>query len=210
MRVMALKVMLSDANVPGEGEHKIMEYIREQRGRPGYDPNLVHVVSGLDADLIHLALATHEPKFYILRELVIGPTSNDVSDKEAKIKIPYQYLKISILRDYLALEFNDVKLPFPFDKERVYDDFVFLCFFVGNDFLPHSPTLDIREGGIDLLMNIYKRQLPHLGGYLCIGSNINLKRTEVIIKEVARCEERILQKRMRVMKNQEQKRSLSA
>ncbi len=217
-----MKIIISDATVPGEGEHKIMEFVRSQRSSPDHDPNTRHVIYGLDADLIMLGLATHEPHFHVLREDVFfqdakaklcklcGQKGHDErtcrgeakkmdgefgeKDKPAPLK-PFIWLHVSILREYLAVELEVPGLPFRFDLERALDDWVFMCFFVGNDFLPHLPALEIRENGIDTLIAIWKDNLSHMGGYLTKDGHVDLDRAQYIMAGLAKQEDMIFRRR---------------
>ncbi|XP_031148865.1 5'-3' exoribonuclease 2 isoform X2 [Sander lucioperca] len=215
-------VLLSDASVPGEGEHKIMDYIRRQRAQPNHDPNTHHCLCGADADLIMLGLATHEPNFTIIREefkpnkprpcALCGQMGHEIKDCQGAARekqgehdefadtMPvseqeFIFIRLCVLREYLARELTMASLPFPFDFERSVDDWVFMCFFVGNDFLPHLPSLEIREGAIDRLVNIYKDVVHKTGGYLTENGYVNLERVELIMQAVGVAEDNIFKKR---------------
>ena len=64
------------------------------------------------------------------------------------------------------------------------DDFVFMCFLVGNDFLPHLPSLDIREGAIDTLMDLYKKLVPTTGRFLTDNGTVNIEQVERYLHEL--------------------------
>lgn len=49
---------------------QIMEFVRTLKQMESYDPNTSHCLHGLDADLVMLALASHEPHFAVIREKV--------------------------------------------------------------------------------------------------------------------------------------------
>jgi 5''-3'' exonuclease len=186
-----LKVIYSGHDVPGEGEHKIMQHIRDMKNQPGYKPNTRHCMYGQDADLIMLGLVSHEPHFTLLREIVDfgAGFSNNENALKAVTKFTkqsdFQLLHLSILREYLNIEFSvtnafldshqDSNKDKGFDLERIIDDFIFMTFLVGNDFLPHMPTLDIGDGAFDLLFNTYKdqRQSWEKGQYLTFQGRIS-------------------------------------
>ena len=107
-------------------------------------------------------LVTHEPHFTILREVVdfsFGRSSQNALKEVKKFtkESDFQLLHLSVLREYLAMDFcSDPTISY--DLERSLDDFVFLTFLVGNDFLPHMPSLDIGDGAFDLLFTLYTLQ----------------------------------------------------
>ncbi|GIX77268.1 5'-3' exoribonuclease 2 [Caerostris extrusa] len=216
-----IEVILSDANVPGEGEHKIMDFIRRQRSNPEHDANTRHCLCGADADLIMLGLATHEPNFTIIREEfkpnqprpceLCGQIGHEMKEctgaakekqgefdeltKPIEIDVEFIFIRLNVLREYLAKELVMENLPFEFDLERVIDDWVFMCFFVGNDFLPHLPSLEIREGAIDRLVELYKKAVYKTGGYVTKSGHVELSRVQLIMTDLGDVEDEIFKRR---------------
>jgi 5'-3' exoribonuclease 1 len=199
-----LKVIFSGHEVPGEGEHKIMQHIRDMRHQPGYQPNTRHCMYGQDADLIMLGLVSHEPHFTLLREIVdfSGGFNNNKNTLKTVQKFTkesdFQLLHLSVLREYLQMEFVYGLDAATYDLEAIIDDFVFMTFLVGNDFLPHMPTLDIGDGAFDLLFNTYKEQRPGWGEgqYLTHAGEISdAARLEAYIEVVGAAETEILENR---------------
>ncbi|KAL9063098.1 MAG: hypothetical protein Q9157_008423 [Trypethelium eluteriae] len=191
-----LEVVLSGHEVPGEGEHKIMEYIRRAKSQPDYDPNRRHCLYGLDADLIMLGLLSHDPHFCLLREEVTFGRQSQTKSKELEHQNFY-LMHLCIVREYLELEFQELKEPgalgFEFDMERVIDDFILMAFFVGNDFLPNLPHLHINEGALALMFGVYKSVLPKAQGYINQGGVINMQRLTLLLDELSHVEYRFFE-----------------
>lgn len=191
-----VEIVLSGHEVPGEGEHKVMEYIRLAKAQPDYDPNVRHCLYGLDADLIMLGLLSHDPHFCLLREEVTFGRQSKAKSKELEHQNFY-LMHLCIVREYLELEFQDLKEPdfmnFPFDLERVIDDFILMAFFVGNDFLPNLPNLHINEGALALMFKVYKTVLPKCGGYINESGVIKMERLAILLEELSHVEYRFFE-----------------
>ena len=194
-----IEVILTGADVPGEGEHKILEYIRTFKKSEGYTKNIRHCIYGLDADLVMLSLISHEPNIVLLREdnILLKKKQRLLAKKGIELQIGkekdeelYEFFLISVLREYLELEFNELKtkIKFEFNMERIIDDFIFLCFFIGNDFLPNLYSFAIETGAMDYLFEFYKDCLPELDGYITEQGKIDFSRAKKIFNLLAKKE----------------------
>jgi 5'-3' exoribonuclease 1 len=134
-----IEVIFSNEKSPGEGEHKIVNYIRHYG-----NPTETYCINGLDADLIMLSLGTHLPNFYVLREDLYDPGNE------------FFCINIGKVRETLSSIMTWKSETHKFSRRSAIDDFIFLCFIVGNDFLPHIPSIEIIEKGIEVIIEVYK------------------------------------------------------
>lgn len=127
---------VSDSNEPGEGEHKVMAWIRKN-GRVGQGATVVY---GLDADLILLSMLHRcrmDESLFLMREKA------EFYDSGANCK--FMYLSVDSLMDALFVKEN---------RERHILDYIAGMSFLGNDFLPHSISFKIKEGGHERLLSM--------------------------------------------------------
>jgi 5'-3' exonuclease len=165
-----MQVLLSDSNIPGEGEHKFLPFIRTMRTNANTENAKIYLY-GKDADLIVLGISTHKNNTHIIREVDLQ--SHDMK----KMYETYEFVDVSIdnLKDAF---YNDLTLQFQhqhhqhhhqqqtFDKIRIINDYIFLTFLVGNDFVVSLPYLKIKNDGLKELVNIYKNLKPKYTDYL--------------------------------------------
>ena len=173
-------LIVSGPDEPGEGEHKIFEHIRSIPS----SKNDKTVVYGLDADLIMLTLI-HLP---YCKDLVLfreTPEFIKSIDKSLDPNTLYS-LDIGALAKSICMEIY--KTDDDNMVERGVIDYIFLCFFVGNDFIPHHPAINLRTNGLEILLDAYTNSISK-GEFIIHNNTIQWKIFKKIIQYLANNEQ---------------------
>jgi len=161
---------MNGVDTPGEGEQKIFEYLREhspslpkQIGMGGTGEEIgADVVYGLDADLIILSILRsvspdQTSPIWLLREeqafgkLITTPDGEDV----------LHLFKVSEFAKVIPREWGcggGVSGGRGVDSGElsVLQDYVVLMSLLGNDFVPHTPSMAFRSEGMERILDAYR------------------------------------------------------
>jgi len=188
------KIIISPSDEYGEGEHKLFQYIRKYSEEHSGSKTVIY---GLDADLIMLSI-NHLPvakEIYLFRETphFIQSINKDLEPNENYL------LDIPELARIITEDMQNGK-----DSQinRIYD-YIFLCFFLGNDFLPHFPAANIRTGGVDKMLNAYKATIGSSKEVLTDGKTIYWKNVRKIVQHLADLEEEYFKNEMKLRNKRE-------
>ena len=188
------KIIYSGSDECGEGEHKIFKKIKDM---PKDDKIIIH---GLDADLIILSLISHKENIYLMRE-VKDPHTNDTV---------FNYLNIKELRKAILCELkrnwdfafentgdedsesisvsNASNARSECDENDLIETYCTACTILGNDFIPHLLTVELKNNGIDTLLSATKRSIK-TNGLLVNKGQINHNCLIDIFKDLANTED---------------------
>jgi 5'-3' exonuclease len=171
------QLLVSCSDEAGEGEHKLFEFLRKNDCKS--DSVAVY---GLDSDLIMLAIFHHGKYCDSIQVFREAPEFRTVlsADFEPKERL---FMDIGALISAISKEMR-------IEIECVYD-YVFMCFFLGNDFMPHFPAFNIRTHGIQVITETYSKMNRQFINDSVVGTNvgtINWKVVHEFVKELAKTE----------------------
>jgi 5'-3' exonuclease len=185
-------IIVSTSTDPGEGEHKMFCYMRNRysdcKTKASKDTIAVY---GLDSDLIMLSIFHCKlvKNIYIFRETPefaksLVNTSSLATNAECSF-MDISRLSWGILHELQCNGIND---------HRIYD-YVFLCFFLGNDFLPHFPSLNLRTSGMNTLLTVYRKTIGSFPNRYFISNpdlEIQWNWVQIFIKELVKNEHELI------------------
>lgn len=175
------EVIYSPPTIPGEGEHKVLEYIRSlsQQERD----HATHCMFGPDGDLLMLTLSIHVNHMSLFREDQYDPGFVDL-------------VNMSMIRRGLAMALNQYS-EIKRGLRTVHDasnDFVFIGFFVGNDFLPKIKMFYRLSDGLKKMFEIYNETISQCRTldeecYLTTNGHLNIEALRRFINRLSDFEE---------------------
>lgn len=152
------KLYYSDFYTPGEGEYKIMDFIRSRTQMSDYEQAERTYIYSVDTDIIFLSLGTHKQNITIIFEPQTGTD--------------YSLFYISKIREFIFQQFDPYVKP---DFERIIDDYVFLTFMFQNDFFAGFNELDFASQENDSIISNYRTARRILGGFIVNDYDINIE-----------------------------------
>ena len=143
-----IKVIFSDSNCPGEGEHKILDHIRDNP----HGDECNSIIYGLDGDLIMLSLVSRQKNLYLLREAVQYGGYAKEFEGHKYLFLDIDSLIVALLDDFQSYMSYDLDMNL---ANNYIDDYIVLCFILGNDFVPKIYWFSLYEGGHGKLIRAY-------------------------------------------------------
>ena len=190
-----IKIIFSSAYTQMEGEHKLLHYLKNMNHQDIGNS----VIYGLDADLIFLALSININNIFLLREAsVFDKTYENIFnfvdiDKMKECLQKEITSKLNVVLEEKELDLDTITI----NNAMFINDFIFMGYFIGNDFLPHLLAIDVYQNGYDLLLEIYvkiKIEFPK-SYFLTVKNNdvkFNNKMIRTFLKNLVDLEENIL------------------
>ena len=154
---------------PGEGEHKLFEFVRQKKIIPSKED--INLICGNDSDLFILTILSDIPNSFIYKYDEKYGTKFYNIDRCRKVVEKLMYFEGC-------------------EKDLLFKDFSLLIFFAGNDFLPQFPNIANSIDSFEIVLSVYKKNKVHLSdkkdnifwhNYLKLFADINSRKDNLYI-----------------------------